>query len=63
MSGIDLLREIRATQNPIPFGFVTSESSKGTYELAKSEGAAFLICKPFTPEDLEEALSSILGGS
>jgi two-component system chemotaxis response regulator CheY len=61
MSGIDFLRQLRAAQNEVPFGFITSETSKGIRELAMSEGATFLISKPFTPEDVQKALSPILG--
>jgi two-component system chemotaxis response regulator CheY len=62
MSGIDFLRQLRASSNNVPFGFITSESSKGIKELAMSEGANFVICKPFTPEDVQNALTPILGG-
>jgi two-component system chemotaxis response regulator CheY len=62
MSGIEFLKELRATQNNVPFGFVTSEVSLEMKALAMSTGASFLIGKPFTPEAVEEALSPILGG-
>jgi two-component system chemotaxis response regulator CheY len=63
MSGIDFLKEIRATDNNVPFGFVTSEISGEMRALAMSTGATFLIGKPFTPEAIEDALSPILGGN
>jgi len=62
MSGIEFLRELRAGQNKVPFGFITSETSKGIKELAMEAGANFIISKPFTPEDVAKALSPILGG-
>lgn len=62
MSGIDLLRKVRATNDDLPFGFITSESSKAIKDLAMSSGANFLICKPFTPEDVQDALTPFLGG-
>ena len=62
MSGIDFLRQLRAEENKVPFGFITSESSAGIKELAMNSGADFLISKPFTPEDVEKALTPILGG-
>ena len=62
MTGIDFLQRLRAEQNLVPFGFITSEASLEIRELAKSSGAAFLITKPFSPEDVEKALSPILGG-
>jgi len=62
MSGIDFLMALRAAQNKVPFGFITSETSKGIKDMAMSAGATFLISKPFTPEDVQRALSPILGG-
>ena len=61
MSGIELLRQVRAAQIDVPFGFITSETSKGIKDMALSSGANFLICKPFSPEQVQEALSPILG--
>ena len=62
MSGIDFLQQLRAEQNLVPFGFITSEASVEIKKLAMSSGATFLISKPFSPEDVERALSPILGG-
>ena len=61
MSGIDFLKQVRAAQNDVPFGFITSETSRGIRELAMNSGATFLISKPFSPEDVQEALTPILG--
>jgi two-component system chemotaxis response regulator CheY len=61
MSGIEFLKQVRASQNSTPFGFITSEASAEIKELAISSGAAFVITKPFSPEDLQEALDPILG--
>ena len=61
MSGIDFLIRLRADRNQVPFGFITSETSKGIRELAMSSGATFLISKPFTPEDVQNALIPVLG--
>jgi two-component system chemotaxis response regulator CheY len=62
MSGIDFLLQVRAAQNDVPFGFITSETSSGIRDLAMSSGATFLISKPFTPEDVQKALTPIMGG-
>jgi two-component system chemotaxis response regulator CheY len=48
MSGIDFLVQVRASANK---------------ELAMKSGASFLITKPFSPEDVQAALSPILGKS
>ncbi len=61
MSGIDFLIRIRAEQNLVPFGFITSETSEGIKEIAMNSGATFVISKPFTPEDVQKALAPILG--
>jgi two-component system, chemotaxis family, chemotaxis protein CheY len=61
MSGIDFLVQVRASSNQVPFGFITSEASAGIRQLAMDSGASFLITKPFSPEDVQAALSPILG--
>jgi two-component system chemotaxis response regulator CheY len=60
MSGIDFLRQVRAAQNNVPFGFVTSEASSEMKELAMQTGATFMLTKPFTPDDIQDALSPVL---
>ncbi len=62
MSGLEFLRKVRAEQNQVPFGFITSEASAAIKDLALSSGAMFVITKPFTPEDVQDALSPIVGG-
>jgi len=61
MSGIDFLVQVRAANNKTPFGFITSEASPEIKSLAMTSGATFLITKPFSPEDVQDALSPILG--
>ena len=60
-TGIELLRDLRGSGNPVPFGFVTSEGSEEMRETAQAAGALFLIAKPFTPEHFESALVGMLG--
>lgn len=59
MSGIELLRALRSANNPIPFGFVTSEASQEMKDTAAAAGAQFLITKPFTPKVFEETIGSM----
>ncbi len=61
MSGIEFLTQVRAANIKTPFGFITSEASAEIKELAMSSGASFLITKPFSPEDVQDALTRILG--
>ena len=61
MSGIDFLRTLRAEKNLTPFGFITSEASPKLKDLALSNGASFIIVKPFNVDDVQAALEPILG--
>ena len=61
MSGIELLQKVRAAKMTVPLGFITSEASAEIKDLAFKHGAKFLITKPFTPEDVQNALDPILG--
>jgi two-component system chemotaxis response regulator CheY len=62
MSGIELLQSLRNQGNKTPFGFITSESSAEIKDMAISNGASFLLTKPFNPEDVQAALEPFLEG-
>lgn len=51
MTGIELLRALRADGNDVKFGFVTSEGTAEMRQQAQEAGALFLISKPFTAND------------
>jgi two-component system chemotaxis response regulator CheY len=57
MSGIELLKALRAEGNQIKVGFVTSESDPAMRDLAFQTGALFMITKPFTPDALKAAMA------
>ena len=57
MTGIELLQALNEAGSCPSFGFVTSESTPEMHELAKGNGAKFLVSKPFTPEALDDALA------
>ncbi|MEM7248314.1 MAG: response regulator [Acidobacteriota bacterium] len=59
MTGIELLRALRAEGTTTTFGFVTSEGTPEMRSLAAEAGAAFLIAKPFTANDFAEQLMAI----
>ena len=61
MSGIELLKTLRAEGNQIRMGFVTSESDPAMRDLAFQSGALFMITKPFSPDTLKSALGPVLG--
>ncbi len=56
MNGIEFLTALNAEGYEIPFGFVTSESTKEMVDQATEGGAMFLLAKPFTAEDMGQVL-------
>lgn len=60
MSGIELLRNIRATTLGTRFVFVTTECTSEMRTEAASAGADYLISKPFTAEHFQLALNTVL---
>jgi two-component system chemotaxis response regulator CheY len=58
MSGIEMLEALRSKGNPVPVGFVTSESTLAMRHRALEAGALFLLTKPFTAEDFRSQLTS-----
>jgi two-component system chemotaxis response regulator CheY len=60
MNGIELLENLRAEGNKVPFGFVTSEGSPGMKKRAIDTGALFVITKPFTADHFKDVLSGVL---
>ena len=61
MNGIDVLKNLRAKENAVKFGFVTTESTPEMRALAKEAGANFLIAKPFTAQSFSSAVGAVLG--
>ncbi len=60
MTGIELLRALRAEGLETPFGFVTSEGSQEMRDTAQAAGALFLIAKPFTADTFRDAIEPVL---
>jgi len=61
MTGVEVLRALRAKGNQVKFGFVTSECTAEMQQAAEAAGALFFIIKPFTAERFDEVFSPILG--
>jgi two-component system chemotaxis response regulator CheY len=61
MTGVEVLRRLRANGEMVPFGLVTSESTSEMRQAAQDAGALFLITKPFTVETFRDVLEPILG--
>src|SRR5688572_28054012 len=56
LTGIEFLKELRASGGETTLGFVTSESTPAMREQSIAAGAAFLIANPFTPDAFEDVL-------
>ena len=63
MTGIQLLREVRADEKlkHIPFVMITAESKSENVIAAKEAGVSNYIVKPFNAETLKVKLISVLG--
>ena len=65
MTGLQLLREVRADSNAklkdIPFIMVTAESKTENVVAAKQAGVSNYIVKPFNAETLKGKMVSVLG--
>ncbi len=59
VNGLEFLRQLRASGDDTVFGFVTSEGTPDMIQLARSNGASFLIAKPFTPETFRDTLNAV----
>ncbi len=62
MTGLEFLQALRAAGWAVPFGFITSESSKAVVAAAKDSGAAFLVVKPFSTAELIHKVTATLAG-
>ncbi|CCQ74119.1 response regulator [Magnetospira sp. QH-2] len=63
MTGLQLLREVRADDNlkHIPFIMVTAESKTENVVTAKQAGVSNYIVKPFNAETLRGKMASVIG--
>lgn len=66
MSGLDLLKTVRATQgndniSKVPFIMVTAESKTENVIAAKQAGVNNYIVKPFNAETLKTKIAAVIG--
>ena len=64
MTGIELLKQIRASEaafRNVPFIMITAESKTENVVAAKQAGVNNYIVKPFNAETLKTKMSSVLG--
>ncbi len=60
MTGLELLKSLRASGSTIPFCFVTSEGAEEMRAQATQAGALGLIAKPFTAELFADTLAEVV---
>lgn len=60
MSGYELLTRLRQANIGVAFGMITTEGTAEMRAKATQAGAAFLLQKPFTPEELARAVGTLL---
>jgi two-component system chemotaxis response regulator CheY len=62
MTGLDLLKEVRADQRlrNLPFIMITAESKTENVVAAKAAGVSNYIVKPFNAETLREKIEKVL---
>lgn len=61
MTGLDLLKTVRASNNKVPFIMVTAESKTENIIAAKSAGVNNYIVKPFNADTLKTKITSVMG--
>ncbi|MCU1365851.1 MAG: two-component system, chemotaxis family, response regulator CheY [Ilumatobacteraceae bacterium] len=59
MSGLEFLKEFRASGGGTAFGFITSETHPAIRDEALEAGANFLLTKPFSPEQFAEVVGAV----
>jgi len=59
MTGIEMLRALRAEGDMVRVGFVTSESTTEVRDSAQEAGASFFLSKPLDTSKLEAALGTV----
>lgn len=61
MSGLDLLRKLKALRPDLPVIVVTAYPSRPTRERALASGAFAYLPKPFDADEFERCLAAVLG--
>lgn len=62
-SGFDILRDLRAHQNPVPVLMLTAKGQSKDREAAESAGASKFMVKPFSNAEIIASVDALLNGS
>ena len=60
LAGLQLLKAVRETQNPVRFGFMITQSSTSILNLIKDAGADFIISSPSSTNTVETQICQSL---
>jgi len=60
MTGLDLLKKVRADGSEIPFMMVTANADIESIRTAASSGVTSYIAKPFSPHQLQSKLEAMI---
>lgn len=65
MTGYDVLEKLKAdpVTRDIPVVMLSAKSQQTEVQAGLSKGAQEYICKPFTPKDLVQRVTELIGGS
>lgn len=63
MDGLECIRELRKIDPKVRILVVSALADKSTAIQALKEGAQGFLCKPFTEDELTEAISELIGDS
>jgi two-component system chemotaxis response regulator CheY len=60
LSGMDVCKQVRAERPELPFLLVTGRSDADSVSVAKEIGVSAYITKPFSPQELQAKISTIV---
>ena len=63
LDGMDVLEETRRSRPELPFILISGHATSEEISKARSLGASGFIGKPFTPDQLKEAIASVQEGA
>jgi two-component system, cell cycle sensor histidine kinase and response regulator CckA len=62
MDGFDLIRQVRIRRPALPIILMSAHASPREQDLAKQLGCDAFLAKPFTPDQLHEAIDRLMAG-
>lgn len=60
ISGLDVLKQVRAKRPDLPFLMLTAKSTVDNVSAARAAGVSSYIVKPFTPQDLKNKIKRLV---